>query len=220
MTERDTPVAQPLPLIQYWDSGNPPDDVAALMRSWADDPSISWRMFDRDMALDYLKRTFRGRVRKAFLKCGVPAMQADFFRYALLYAEGGAYVDADIANLGGFATLCADSGRGLLMDRRGKIANDVLYVAAAGDALFGAALGQAIANIEAEVSQNVWQVTGPGIMTGLHRRADAAALFEGFRILPVADVGTSVKFHWTLDYKQGENDWRQVQSKPQRNIFQ
>lgn len=197
-----------LRLIQYWDTGAPPPEVAALMRTWAEDAAFDYTAYDRDTALDYLRRHFRRPVRAAFRKCRIPAMQADFFRYCALLAGGGVYVDADTANGGGMAAMLSGAGRGCLMNRRGKIANDFLYFAAPGDPLMSAVVAQAMANIEAEVSQNVWLVTGPGILTGMHQDPDRAALFEGLRILPVQDVAKVVQFRWDLAYKAGTEDWR------------
>lgn len=216
MTASDPPR---LRLVQYWHDGSPPPEVAALMQGWACDPCYDHTAFDHAAAVVFLRAHFRGRVIRAFQACGVPAMQADFFRYCALFAQGGIYLDADIENLGGLPALLADSGRGVLVNRRGRIANDIMYVAEPQDPLFGAVIGQAIANIERQASQSVWKVTGPGIMTALQQDPRQAALFDGFRIVPVQDAALVVRFVWDMDYKQGETDWRRVGEGGEGSIF-
>lgn len=209
-----------LRLVQYWDTGAPPAEVAALVAGWAADPALAHRLFDRAAAMDLIAAHFPDRVQRAFAKCRYPAMQADFFRYCALLAEGGAYVDADTENGGGLAGLVEGSGRGCLMTRHGKIANDFLFAAAPGEPLFERVLARAVDNIEREVSNNVWLVTGPGIMTGFWQRPETRPLFDGFRILPVEVVRRIVRFRWDLEYKKGQEDWRDALDGPGKSIFQ
>lgn len=99
---------------------------------------------------------------------------------------------------------------GLLMQRSTKIANDVLFLRKPGHPLYREAIDQACRNIESGASNNVWEVTGPGIMTRLHKAFAAAALFDGLTVLPVREVKRWVRFRWQLDYKAGGDDWRQT----------
>ncbi len=109
-------------------------------------------------------------------------MQADFFKYCALYQEGGAYVDADTLNGGGLYALIAPHSRGVLMNRQKRIANDFLFIRLPRDRLYAVTIDQAILNIENEISQNVWAVTGPGIMTAFHNATEILELFEGIHI--------------------------------------
>jgi mannosyltransferase OCH1-like enzyme len=208
-----------LRLVQYWDTGRPPAEVAALMRTWADDPAFWHDAFDRDAAIAYLGARFPNRVVAAFLKCRYPAMQADLFRYCTLLADGGLYVDADTANGGGMSEMLEGCGRGCIMNRQTKIANDFLYFAAPGDPLLEAVLERAVSNVEGEVSNNVWQVTGPGIMTALYAAPATKPMFDGLRLLPVETVRKVVLFRWDLEYKKTEEDWRTALAPGGKSIF-
>lgn len=209
----------PFRLVQYWDSGAPPAEVASLMRTWADDPAFRHDVFNRDAAIAYLTARFPDRVVAAFRKCRYPAMQADLFRYCALFADAGLYIDADTANGGGMAAMLEGCGRGSIMNRQTKIANDFLYFAAPGDPLLAAVVERAVSNVEGEVSNNVWQVTGPGIMTALYAAAATKPMFDGLRLLPVETVRKVVLFRWNLDYKKSEEDWRGALAPGGKSIF-
>ena len=209
----------PLRLVQYWDSGAPPPEVAALMRTWAIDTAFRYGVFDRDGAIAYLAAKFPAPVVAAFAKCRYPAMQADLFRYCALYADGGIYIDADTSNGGGLPRMLDGCGRGCIMNRQGKIANDFMYFAEPSDALLGAVVERAVANIEGEVSNNVWQVTGPGIMTAMHADPATKPMFDGLRLLPVEVVRKVVLFRWDLEYKKTEEDWRGALVPGGKSIF-
>lgn len=84
-----------LKLFQFWNREHAPDEVELLMESWAKDPEFDYHRFNKETADVFIEANFDRRTIEAYRKCGVPAMQADFFRYCALYVHGGAYVDAD-----------------------------------------------------------------------------------------------------------------------------
>ena len=198
-------------LFQFWHDETPPEEVAVLLEAWERDPGFRHRRFDTETADAYIARHLGERARAAFRRCAVPAMQADLFRYCALFIEGGVYLDADSENRGGLAKVIAEVAKGLLASRRNgpqvKIINGFLFVRSPGDPLFERTIGIAIENIERRVSNNVWEVTGPGIMTGLYRDAATRSLFDGFDIRPNNRLGEAYAF-LTLPYKGTLDDWR------------
>jgi len=195
-------------LFQFWNMPDPPAEVAALMQGWRAEPGFAYRRFDAPGAEAYIAERIGAKAVAAYRQCGVPAMQADFFRYCALFSEGGVYIDADTERGGDLAAMIAGTGRGLLMNRQKKIANDFLFVRAAGDPLFEKVIAQAIENIENRVSNNVWLVTGPGIMTHMHLDPARQPWFDGFEIRPAREIRETVRFRNDLDYKTSEEDWR------------
>lgn len=199
----------PIKCIQFWDKSPPPDEVAALIGKWRAAPGLDHHLFDWKMANAFILEHFGERECAAFRDCLVPAMQADFFRYCALYVLGGLYVDADTCPSGeGLAAFLAGHERGVLMRRQMRIANDFLYFSRPGDPLLAKVIDIACTNILSRTSNNVWLVTGPGIMTDLVSTEKTASLFSEFSIINVADIKAHVKFIWKMDYKDTSDDWR------------
>ncbi|WBU63237.1 glycosyltransferase family 32 protein [Paracoccus aerodenitrificans] len=220
-------------LTQFWDKPTPPAEVAALIGTWRDDPHFRHELFNHETARDYIATHLGSDIRDAFDKCRLPAMQADLFRYCSLYVGGGLYIDADIANqknahdffaaeswsghaMRHFRKAGQREGAGVLMYRTSrkdgvrsqKITNDVMLAAGLGCRLFEAAIRCASENIAGETSQNVWLVTGPGVLNGLYRNEATRGLFQPYHQVSIIQVKRHLGFFWDLDYKKGEDDWR------------
>ena len=208
-----------IPLFQFWNTTEPPAQVAQLMASWEADPAFSYRRYTTETADAYIAKHLDARTLEAYRQCAIPAMQADFFRYCALFVEGGVYVDADTECGGDLAAFIEHCTRGMLMNRETRIANDFLFVCAANDPLFERCIEDAVQNIEKRVSNDVWQVTGPWIMTKLYNAERTKPMFDGFTIRPVTAVRNVVQFRHKLDYKSGPDDWRQHREAQAASIF-
>ncbi len=102
------------------------------------------------------------------------------------------------------------------MDRRGKIANDFMFFSQKQDPLLEQVIRTAESNISLRISQNVWEVTGPGIMTKIFSLEQSNQLFSEISIIPVNKIKEYVGFQWEMDYKKTDADWRNSD----RSIFQ
>ena len=60
-------------------------------------PSYKYNFYDDDDIDDYLKKNATRREIQAYNKLSIGAEKADFFRYIILYYDGGIYVDLDSA---------------------------------------------------------------------------------------------------------------------------
>jgi mannosyltransferase OCH1-like enzyme len=207
-------------LVQFWNTPDVPQEVRFLMDSWKTETDFSYQRYDLKMADAFIAKEFDARTLAAFRTCAKPAMQADFFRYCALYKTAGVYVDADTKTAGGMVELIASAKRGLLMDRRGNIANDFLFFRHAGDSLLERVIAIAIHNIENRISNNVWVVTGPGIMTGLFNDPATRPLFDEFQIESNRVVREIVIPVWEMNYKNTAADWRQSGVANAASIFQ
>lgn len=206
-------------LFQFWNSDVAPDEVETLMATWAGDETFDYARYCSDTAAAFIEKHFDGRTLDAYRKCGVPAMQADFFRYCALYICGGIYVDADTRNSFRLPELIEGHEVGTLMMRETRVANDFLHVVRERNRLFERTIEMAVDNIEKEVSSNVWAVTGPGIMTRFHHDAQDADLLKPFDIFPARVVRNHVLFQHDLDYKKGATDWRAAMDSKETSIF-
>ncbi len=156
-------------IFQYWDTGEPPEDVARMIESFRVlNPGFKHRLFDRDAASWYIRKRLDDRAQRAFDACRAPAMQADVFRLAALWAEGGVYADADILCLVPIYMLIKKQARpGLIVVYRNRIQNGFIVQKEPRDPFIGACLELAIANIEARRFSDVYTATGPAIYNAL-----------------------------------------------------
>jgi len=202
--------------VQFWDH-KPPSEVAELMETWRVGQcagQFGYERFDDDSADDFIGRYFDRRTLSAFRQCAVPAMKADFFRYCFLFREGGIYADADTECIASLSDLYRKLERGLLLIRHKNVANDFIIVKRKKEKLLQYAIERAVENIEAKADTNIWQITGPGIMTKLRnsQTREAMDMFAGFELWPVPRIGQYVKFNWKLKYKTTDAHWTNVTS--------
>ena len=206
-------------LFQFWNTPTAPKEVEDLLASWEADPAFNYRRFNTETAEQFIEKHFDDRTLKAFRKCKVPAMQADFFRYCALFVHGGVYVDADTKNSGRLPELLHGRKHGLLMTRETRVANDFLYVCDPHTDLYRMVIERAIENVEGEISNNVWMVTGPGIMTGFFHEPDEQYLLQPYDKEPARIVREYVLFQHDLKYKKSDDDWRSALGKGATTIF-
>ena len=194
-------------LFQFWNTERAPDEVEVLMQTWAEDPSFEYHRFNSETADAFIEGHFDIKTLSAYRMCGVPAMQADLFRYCALYQFGGIYIDADSINCGGLLELVSNRIRGLLMLRQNRVANDFLNICLPRDPLLEKVINRAVDNIDKEVSNNVWEVTGPGIMTKEYNSERKEELFSGFDFLEAREIVRYVNFRNDLLYKKSSDHW-------------
>lgn len=206
-------------LFQFWDKAEPPKEVVSVMKTWRNHKGLRVHLFDEKKAVRFIRNRMDKKYLRAFKLCAIPAMKADFFRYCALLNHGGIYVDADISlrkdKWPELKKLLSASEDGVIMRRERAIANDFIYIKKAGHPIIQKTLDQAVKNIQKRKSNNVWEVTGPGIMTGFYKKN--AELFDPFSIESFKLLREIVEFQWKMNYKEGEGHWTNAQEK--RSIF-
>jgi mannosyltransferase OCH1-like enzyme len=172
-------------LVQFWDTPQAPFEVEILMQSWQQDPSFEYNRFSKETADVFIEAHFDASVLSAYRSCALPAMQADFFSYCFLYHHGGLYVDADFWNKSGVPAFLENSARGLILLQTGRnvLANNFLFFRKPRDPLLKTVIAKAVWNISARISNNVSDVTGPAILSGLYSSNQQTALFAGLDIV-------------------------------------
>ena len=83
--------------MQYWDPTPPPDELIPWFDSWETVglPGGYHLVADYGQGLDTLRETAGDLGVRAYEAANHPAVRADLFRYAELFARGGWYVDAE-----------------------------------------------------------------------------------------------------------------------------
>ena len=159
-------------LFQYWDTGEPPQDVAGWVEGFrVKNPEMQHRLYDRDRASWFIGKHFSERERRAFDALAVPAMQADYFRLCALVAKGGVWFDADCLPGRPLSTLIARAPSLLLVLLDGAIINSTLIARRPGSPFLTACLGAATRIIEGRLFGDairliaVPSVAGPGLLT-------------------------------------------------------
>jgi Glycosyltransferase sugar-binding region containing DXD motif len=205
--------AIPYRFCQFWTEADPPPDVLALMATWArHHPGAALTRFDDASAQAYLRARFPAFITEAFNAAREPAMRADLFRLAWLYAEGGLYADADDRCHASLAPLLRP---GLVLafylEPWGTVGNNFL-AAAPRQPLMADALRQAATAVLRGDRDLVWLSTGPGMMSRCLARAMVAAggLPPGVAIYDRPVLHRHVAMHCFLPYKSGNRHWSQA----------
>ncbi len=155
-------------LFQYWDTGDPPDDVAACIEGFrVMNPDMQHRLFSRDDAAWFIKKHCGPRELKAFEACAVPAMQADYFRIGALVAKGGVWVDADNVCISPLREVVEQSGAALALVASQRLLNTFLICRGPGNPYFRACLELSTRYIETRTPGSVYDITGPGALNAV-----------------------------------------------------
>jgi len=85
---------------QTWISKDENESIDKLRSTWIElNPEFVYKYYDDADILEYLKNHFDERIQLAYNRILNGSMKADFFRYCVLYHEGGLYIDIDISCL-------------------------------------------------------------------------------------------------------------------------
>ncbi len=213
----------PRRIVQYWDQGPPPPDVAAIIDTWKADPSFAHVLHDRRSAMRFLEATFEPDIAAAFRRLRTPAMRSDFLRLAELVRNGGIYADADDRLLVAPERLVGP-GRGLRLFRAhvGCIPNNQI-VAVPGHPVLVRALDLAVSAILGGDVDMPWGLVGPGLLT----RALARELLEAgsldaadVALLPDHMIHRTTQPFVPLPYRGTAANWRRPDRAASRRILQ
>ncbi len=172
-------------LIQYWDTGDPPDDVAG----WVDgfrvmNPEMEHRLYSRDDAAWFIKKRLGQRHLKAFEACAVPSMQSDYFRLCAIISNAGVYADADLQCVQPVASLLSTAPHSLMLVWDRQLLHSFMMYRETEDPFLRACLALATQNIEERWEGSAYTVAGPGVINAVRVHVQPAWLS---RILPFLD---------------------------------
>jgi hypothetical protein len=80
------------------------------------------------------------------------------------------------------------------------------------DPLIGRFLDTALDNIEHRSSNNVWQVTGPGILAEMWENGEDPNLLDGFCLLSPVRIAQYISLY-SLPYAENGMHWSEAQKK-------
>ena len=211
---RDDPARIPHRVLQYWDSGAPPTEIAAVIGSWQRHPGWDHLLLDRASARACLHDRLGARYVRAFDLANHVAEECDFLRLCLLLADGGVYADADdkcLTDPGGLTAMAGDTGLLLFREPHGAVMNN-LIAASPGHPMLERAVHMACRSLLARENDSTWSKTGPGLLVRALAVHLSAARADGrdpdLVLLPMRRVGRAVKPHMRLPYKQTGAYWQ------------
>ena len=211
-------------IFQFWHSA-PPADVGRYVGMWQDDQRFEHRLYDDQMARELIVSTGDLEVVDAFDQSHVPAMRSDIFRYCVLYLFGGIYVDVALTPCGDLMELYNRCNAGLLLTRVRRfpsgtlnIANGFMIMKNPRTRLMYNLLKAATFNVTRKTSNNVWQVTGPYILTYLWELSqwNGIDLFKDIGLIPELELRKYIRFCDAAYRGQGMS-WSDIQRS--RSIF-
>ncbi len=199
----------PLKIIQYWE-GPLNTDVAELIDTWRRHRgTFEHQLYNKNDALLWLRSNWGEDVVRAFENAALPAMASDIFRVAYIARCGGLYVDA--------ATLCTrrvddwlNSIPGsLILVRKwhGGVWNGFIYSSGVNNKFLVELLRLIVHNVSHRISDNVWEVTGPGAW----KKARVNETF-GISIISQIDLKQYFQLMNKLSHKD-DTHWSKVQGR-------
>jgi hypothetical protein len=206
--------AIPRVIMQYWDTGDPPPALRAIMASWQAAEGFEYLLFDRASARHFLRRQLSPEWEAAFRLARHPAEESDYFRLCFLLVQGGVYADCDDRRLHALDPLL--KGRtGLVAFREptGTLGNNLLLASPHSPILAQAAIAarQALARGD---NDSPWAKTGPALLTRTVASALREAALAGtdplVHILPGHLAQCCVQMHVPLAYKRTRLYWNRA----------
>lgn len=202
----------PKVLHQFWDTEAPPQDVQSLMARTKDvNGDFSYRRWNDADARRFLTVFGQSEPLLAYRTARHPAMKADLFRLAVLYVEGGVYLDADDYCAAPLSTLLSpDVEFCCYQDEFCSIGNNFL-AATPRHPLIGAALREATQSVIEGATESLWLVTGPGLMSRIVAGSIAwtpdLRPSPGLMVLPLRTFHSVVHPHRRVSYKADTRHW-------------
>jgi tetratricopeptide (TPR) repeat protein len=204
----------PKRIAQYWDSAEPPRDIARMMQSWRrQNPAHIHEIFDDAAAKAFIMQRFPIDVVRAYQRARHPAQRADIFRLAYLSAEGGFYADADDNCL---CPLDSFVGPGttlfLSQENYGTIGNNFMG-AVPGHPVIERALALVTEAMNRGDADLLWLSTGPGLLTRAFAHVfvglvpDAGDWLRHAIVREFSDLQRDVACHCPARYKRTDRHW-------------
>ena len=88
----------PKVIHQTWMTKESNESIDKLRTTWMTmNPDFEYKYYDDNDIEKYIETHFSKRIQKSYARILNGSLKADFFRYCILYKEGGIYIDVDIS---------------------------------------------------------------------------------------------------------------------------
>jgi mannosyltransferase OCH1-like enzyme len=171
-------------------------------------PSFAYRFMVTEDRESFIRTHFPPQTFRAYQSLQIGAAQADFWRLLVLEKHGGVYMDIDAHLIWPLSDILRSNvSEVLIRSKTGELSN-YFIASKPGNPLLKAVAAQVQANIESNSSENVYNLTGPGVFNFVLKNFT----FNSGSYLDLCNQGnfTNEYFQY-LDKPQGK--WTREQSK-------
>lgn len=214
----ETRSAIPRRIVQFWDTPELPEQVAQLAEeNIALNPGFEFHRYDEAGGAAYLSEKGEEAALRAYRLSAHAAAKSDILRLAVLFHDGGIYLDADDRCIAPLDDIL-QPGLDLIgyQEDLTSIGNNFLATAP-GDPIFRAALDDAAMAFAQTAGESIWLATGPGAITRAIARLgtdDSGTLRPGIWLMPWFRLRHFVSFHTRMTYKATGGHWYRSLMRP------
>lgn len=209
----DTHRPQLIPRVVYqtWYTRNLPEDVVRERRNMQQiNPDYQFKLF-LDAEMDkFVETNFDSRVYRAYSKLNIVTAKADFWRYLVLYKNGGVYIDMDSVIIKPLSSLIGATDEAVVTVQRNGVGGEPLFaqwglIFAPGHPILNRTVEKIIDNItQRKFANSTLYLTGPVVYTDaiadLHRE-NFGDNFHSSHVKPTTDVTYTVKTPFKSSYR-------------------
>ncbi|MEM7057284.1 MAG: hypothetical protein AAF557_06840 [Pseudomonadota bacterium] len=197
-------------ILQFWEQGQPPSDLAEPMAAWQQLAGGGYRLLDGTAARSWLDTQYGTDAVTTYDLCSHPAIKADYLRLGYLAKHGGVWIDADSKMSPGFSNLYARLGTETVLwfnTKTGHWLNGFI-AAPEGDPLMARAFHDAGARIREKPDQHPYLLAGPGLLTDTILWMHRDGLLKDTVNITTAEVNRSVFGQIKTNYKKSGLGWQ------------
>jgi len=152
-------------IYQTWKTKKLPEEIQNSINRMLDlNPSYSYRLYDDSECLSFLKENYGNNVVSAYESLNIGSAKADLWRYAILYMNGGVYLDIDSEIYSNLDSLIAEDDVAIIS--REKNPNKFVQWCLMFDKkhpILENTLKKCVFNILNRTTEDIFKLTGPDV---------------------------------------------------------
>lgn len=212
----------PLDIYQTWYTKDLPEEMMiSIIKLRKDNPQFRYHLYDDDDCKNFIKENFELKEYEAYEKLIPGAYKADFWRYCILYKNGGIYIDIKF-HTNNFNLKQLINKDYFVKDRDGHWEKDKIgiyngfIVAKPNNPIFLKCINEIVENIETEnMCYNSLYVTGPGLLGKYFKNTYEFELYFSTDAWHIQYKGQNI----LTMYKKYREEQLQYQNIPHYNIL-
>lgn len=153
----------PKVIYQTWKTKKLPVTIQEVRKKIMDlNPGYQFVLYDDDDMEKFVKVNFGKEVFEAYSQLNVGAAKADFWRYCILYKNGGIYLDMDADILRPMDELIRKDDMALVTrEKNSGVFNNWIMIFEKGHPILRETIRKCCENIKGKSSLNICELTGP-----------------------------------------------------------